>query len=365
MFTEAALRELLEYRSKAPLLSVYLNLDPSQGNMDAIRLHLRNMLREVNLPADEQRIWEYVDHGREWKGRSLAIFSCAPEDFFRAYAFGVPLRSRYFVGQQPYVKPIAHLLDDYGHYGIVLVDKQQARPFFFHLGELQELEEFQGEEVRHVKRGGASTFPGRRGGTAGTTDYEEEVVERNMKGAAAHVVRVFEPLRPRRLLLGGTEENVNLFRKSLPKALQSLIVGTFAMSLNANRAEVLEKALEIGQRAEQQREVELVEQMITAAAKGERGVVRLDETLEAVHAGRVQTLIVRDGYRAPGYQCQGCGYLTAQALETCPFCGASFQQIPDAVELVVRKVLESGGEVEIVSGVPALEPLKIGGLLRY
>lgn len=365
MLTDAAIRELLEYRSASPILSVYLNTDPSQGNADAIRLHLRNMLKDVNLPEDEARIWEYMDHEREWKGRSLAMFSCVADGFFRAYPLGVPIRSRYFVGHQPYVKPLAHLLDDFGHYGIALIDKQRARVFTFHLGELQELEPFQGEEVRHVKRGGASTMPGRRGGTAGRTNYEEEVVERNMKNAAEYVTRIFEEAHLRRLLLGGTEENIHLFRKQLPKSLQSLLVGTFPINLNANRAEVLEKVLEIGLRSEQKREAQLVEQMITAAAKGEKGVVRLDDTLEAVHAGRVQTLIVRDGYRAPGYQCQGCGYLTTQSLETCPFCNASFAQIPDAVELAVRKVLESGGEVEIVDGIPALEPVKIGGLLRY
>nr|BAL54759.1 hypothetical conserved protein [uncultured Chloroflexota bacterium] len=365
MLTDAAIRELLEYRSASPVLSVYLNLDPSEGNSEAIRLRLRNMLKDVNLPEDEARIWEYMAHEWDWKGRSLAMFSCAGDGFFRAYSLGVPLRSRYFVGRQPYVKPLAHLLDDFGYYGIVLIDKQRARLFSFHLGELQELEPFQGEEVRHTKRGGASAVPGRRGGAAGQTDYEEEVVERNMKNAAEHVGRLFEKVRLRRLLLGGTEENINLFRKHLPKTLQSLLIGTFPIQLNANRTELMEKVLEIGQRSEQKREAQLVEQMITVAAKGEKGVVRLDETLEAVHAGRVQTLIVRDGYRAPGYQCQKCGYLSTQSLMSCPFCGASFAEIPDAVELAVRKVLESGGEVEIVDGAPALEPLKIGGILRY
>ncbi|MFO3795996.1 MAG: hypothetical protein ACK8QZ_01760 [Anaerolineales bacterium] len=365
MLTDAAIRELLEYRSTSPILSVYLHVDPSQESTDAIRLHLRNILKNVNLPEDEARIWEYVAHEREWKGRSLAMFSCVADGFFRAYSLSLPIRNRYFVGPQPYVKPLAHLLDDFGYYGIALIDKQRARIFTFHLGELQELEPFHGEEVRRVKPGGAFAVPGKPGSAAGQTNYEEELVERNMKKAAEYVTRIFEEARLRRLLLGGTEENTNLFRKYLPKSLHSLLVGTFPIGLNANRPEVLEKVLEIGQRSERKREALIVEQMLTAAAKGEKGVVRLDETLDAVHAGRVQTLIVREGYRSPGYQCQGCGFLTTQSLEICPFCGTSFTEIPDAVELAVRKVLENGGEVEIVSDIPALEPVKIGGLLRY
>jgi predicted ATP-dependent serine protease len=67
-----------------------------------------------------------------------------------------------------------------------------------------------------------------------------------------------------------------------------------------------------------------------------------------------------------GYRCQRCSYLTTQTLPKCPFCGGAFDQIEDAVELAVRKVLEDNGEVEIIRDVPNLERAgSIGGLLRY
>ena len=135
--------------------------------------------------------------------------------------------------------------------------------------------------------------------------------------------------------------------------------------MTARPDEVKKKAFEIGQQAERQREMRLVESMITSAAKGAEGVVRLDETLSAVHEGRVQTLIVQEGYRAGGFQCQGCGYITTQALDACPFCGKSFAQIQDAVEMAVRKVMKDGGDVEIVYENPKLEEIGIGGVLRY
>jgi hypothetical protein len=50
---------------------------------------------------------------------------------------------------------------------------------------------------------------------------------------------------------------------------------------------------------------------------------------------------------------------------SCPFCGKSFNQIKDAVEMAVRKVMRDGGDVEIVYGSPALEEVGIGGVLRY
>jgi peptide subunit release factor 1 (eRF1) len=191
------------------------------------------------------------------------------------------------------------------------------------------------------------------------------VIDRNIKDAVEFAVRFFEENRVRRVLIGGTDDNVAQFRAHLPKAWQSLVVGTFPMSMTANHTEVLARAREIGQQAERRREARLVDEAITKAAKGAGGVVRLDETLSAVHEGRVQTLIVQEGYRSAGYQCAGCGYLTAQQLKTCPFCGKDFARIEDAVEMAVRKVMQSGGDVEIVRDNPSLEKVGIGALLRY
>jgi len=365
MLTDSALRELLNYTSPDPVLSVYLNTDMTEGSADAIKLHLRTLLKEVELPEDEAAILKYFEHERQWTGRSVAMFSCAPRGFFRAYPLAMPIHSLVFAGGQPYVKPLADLLDAYGGYGVVLIDKQGGRLFLFHLGELKEQEGILGEEVRHTKRGGSSALPGRRGGTAGQTRYAEEVADRNIKEAVDFATHFFEENHVRRILIGGTDDNVANFRHHLPKAWQSLIVGTFPMSMTAKHNEVLARALEIGGQAEQQREKRLVESAITAAAKGGNGVVRLDDTLDAVQSGSVQTLIIQEGFRAPGYQCQGCQYITTQKLDICPFCGKRFTQIQDAVELAVRRVMQAGGDVEVVHGNPQLEKAGIAGLLRY
>ncbi|MGE5224869.1 MAG: hypothetical protein ACM3PY_20735 [Omnitrophica WOR_2 bacterium] len=366
MLTDSNLQELLSFQAKYPVLSVYLNTDPSEGSADAYKLRLRSLLKDIDLPEDVETVVRYFDHEFDWKGRSVAIFSCAPEGFMRAYPLAVPVRSRVRVGDQPYVKPLADLFDAYGGFGVVLVDKQGARLFYFNLGQLGEQEGTLGEEIRHTKRGGSSSVAGRRGGVAGQTNYVDEVAERNMRDAADFAARFFALKNVRRVLIGGTDDNVALFRSLLPKAWQSLIVGTFHMPMTASKDEVQQRALQVGQEAERRRASQQVSAMITGAAKGKGGVIRLDDTLSAVHNGQVQILFIRDGYRAPGYQCKGCGYITAQELETCPFCGNKFKHIPDAVELAVRQVMKLGGEIEVLhDGQGAEEFGNIGALLRY
>jgi len=366
MLTDKDLRELLEFSAEEPVLSVFLNTDPTEGNADAYRLRLRTMLKPVDLPEDIEQVEQYLNREYDWSGRSVAVFSCAPRSFFRAYPLAMPVRSRVRVGDRPAVKALADMLDAYGGYGVALVDKQGARVFSFHLGALREQEGVLGEEVRHTKRGGASSLPGRRGGAAGQKRAGEEVVDRNMKDAVDFAVHFFEENRVRRVLIGGTDDNVAHFRSLLPKAWQSLVVGAFPMSMTASHAEVLGRAMQIGQEAEKHRENRLIETVITAAAKGSGGVVNLNETLNAIHDGRVQTLLIIDGYREAGYRCTGCGFLTTHNSQACPYCGSKFEQIEDAVEMAVQAVMQTGSDVEVIHASPALDKAgRIGALLRY
>jgi peptide subunit release factor 1 (eRF1) len=126
------------------------------------------------------------------------------------------------------------------------------------------------------------------------------------------------------------------------------------------------KTHHFGRQAEATREKQLVDTLISAAAKQEGAVVGLDETLAAAHAGNVRILIVADGLRAPGYRCDGCGYLSSQPTAQCPFCGASVKEVEDSIEMAIQQVLLDGGEVEIPETIGALAGKDgIGALLRY
>jgi peptide subunit release factor 1 (eRF1) len=366
MLTDANFQELLDFHSTNPVLSVYLNTDLAQRSSDAYKLELRQLIKSSELLEDNNGVGNFVEHSYDGSGRSLMLFSCAPEKFFRSYQLNVPIKSRLRISNNPHLKPLMDVLDFYGGYGVALVDRQGARLFAFHLGELLAQEGMMGSEVHHTKRGGASTMPGRQGGIAGRTNHEEMVIERNMKEIAEFSIHFFAKHKVRRVILGGTDDNLTNFRNHLPKTWQSLIIGSLPMQMTASANEIMASAMEIGQQAEQAHEQKLVNQAISGATRQHGGVVQLDSTLKAVHDGRVQTLLVREGFRAPGYQCQGCSYITAKALTTCPFCGKGFNQIKDAVEMAVRSVLQKGGEVEILQSV--LEDEKLGGIgaiLRY
>lgn len=368
MWTEDDLQELLAYSPESPVLSVYLDLDPGLAASDGHKLHLRQLVRpfEAEAADDVEALIRYLEHEHDGSGRSLALFSCQADGFFRSFPLAVPLRSRARRLEHPYVKPLADLLDAYGHFGVILVDRQRARIFHLHLGEMIHQVEFDGEEVRRIKSGGGSQATGRRGGAAGQTRYAEEVAERNLRQAAVTATQFFRDHAVRRIVVGGSEDTLAYFLDALPTSMRSLVIGQFPISMSANQHEIIELALAAAQAAERRRQDKLVERIVTSAAKGDDGVVTLDQTLDAVHSGRVQTLVLQEGLSRAGFRCRGCGYLTLQPLESCPFCGREFERIDDAVELAVRGVMETGGEVEFVRHNELLERSGgIGALLRY
>jgi peptide chain release factor subunit 1 len=360
MYHERELRELLSLTAPQAVLSVYLNMDPSKGSSEAYRLRLRTLLKEVQLTQDVQAVELFINRQYDGTGQGLAIFSCAEHDFFKVFPLAIPVHDAVYVGDRPNVRPLADLLDDYGGYGVVLIDQQGARLFHFHLGELQEQNGMMGKEIKHAKGGEDSAFRG------GQTHAHEEMVDRNMKEAAEFADDFFEQKRIRRILIGGSDHNVALFQSQLPKSWQSLVVGTFSISMNASHTEVLSRAFEVGQKAEQKRESHLVDSLITSAAKGSGAVVGLGDTLAAVNNAQVKTLVLLPAYQVPGYRCTGCGFLVTKSKGSCAGCGGAVETVPDLVSMAVGSVLSHGGDIETIrESEPFRQAGEIGAFLRY
>jgi peptide subunit release factor 1 (eRF1) len=349
---------------------MYLDTDCAVQPAETIKLQVKGMLRELNgaNEQDAEIIERFLDHSYDWTKPGLALFSCAPNEFFKAYPVAVSFRNRIRVGQRPYVKPLAHLLDFYAHYGVILVDRVGARFFDYHLGELQHSEGFLGDEVRKLKKGSGSSSVGMRGGARGAqggSRHEEEVAQRNMREAAGAAARFFAKKPIRRLFLGGTSENVAQFRELLSKQLQSTVAGTFSMDMTAGEHEVREQTLALLSQANAERERKLVQTLITTNAKGGSAAIGLDDTLQAISDKRVQTLIISDGLRIPGYVLDQAGFVVAN-LARSPLSDTELLAVSDVIDSAVAYTMIQGGHVEVIADDPDLEAAgRIGALLRY
>jgi rubrerythrin len=368
MFSRDDLQQLAEYQGRYAVLSLTLNVDPTRRTKDEYRLALRHLLHQVQGRGngDAAAIERFFDQEYDWSGRGLAIFSNQKENFWKVYSLAVPITDSVYLGPKPYITPLANLWDVYGRFVVALLDKQGGRFIFVQMGEVVDGDGILGEEVRRVKAGVGSTPNARRRNPDEPTDrHVNEVIKRNVKETAHALAEFCEKHTPRYVVLGGNPEVISDVRSHLLQPWAERVIGTIPGDVDDADLVVRDRALMVVEDFEAQRESALADAAITAAAKSSHGAVRLDRVLTAAHAGQVQTLLVAEGYRAEGYRCRQCGYLTIVLADQCSFCGGSFDQIPDAVEAAISKVIEQGGRVEVVRDHKALNEVGVAALLRY
>lgn len=367
MIHQVQLQELLDYNSQGnKVASLYLNTDTAQESSENIKHHVRGMIRDGELHNTEsaQMIERYLDLSFGWDSAGLALFCCGELDYLQAFPTAVSFRNRLRIGPKPYIKPLAHFLDFYAHYGVILIDSVGARFFAYHLGELKVTEGFMGEETQKLKKGSGSSAHGMRGG-AGGGRHEEEVVNRNLRDAANAAVNFFANKSIRRFFIGGTAQTVAHFQELLPKQMQSCIAATFSMDMNAGEHEVRAQTLQLLGEANAKQEERMVTQLMAAKASGQQGVVGLDATLQAINDRRVQTLIISDGFRAPGYFNEPSGFVVADLTKS-PISPEELTPVDDVVDIALNFTMNQGGHAEVVNKNLMLEENgRIGAILRY
>ena len=268
MFDEKSLRELAAIEAGGPILSLYLNVDPTQHAAEEYRLALREMLKQAEGLVDEDDInavKRYVDLEYNWSGRGLVLFSRQAEGIWYVLPLAVPVHNGITAARKPYISPLVELDGFYGRYAVALVDRQGGRFFLFQMGELMAQEGAVGEDIRSVRKGRGSSVVGMRGGSQASGRKEAALVQRNLRDTAAALADFCQEHHPRRLLLAGAEHTVAQFRDLLPVKLQEIVVGTFNANMEAGDNEIRELAFARLMDLEDARRRELVEAVVTAA----------------------------------------------------------------------------------------------------
>ena len=102
-----------------------------------------------------------------------------------------------------------------------------------------------------------------------------------------------------------------------------------------------------------------------AASFNDKGSLGLANTLVAVQEQRVQTLVISEGFGAPGSVCAHCGYLTLRPSDKCPICGGEARTVPDIVEHLVRRAIGMDMEVVFVEDAELDKAGSIGAIWRF
>jgi len=357
---EKELQSLVEFNGVQPVLSLYLDTNLAHQSKDAVKLlfreHTKNLPREAAPIIGE--ISKYLDFEYDWQSRGLAIFASGKE-LWKVIPLPIAVRTQAVWANRPYVRVLSDVLDRFGAYAVALFDQRSLRLFAVAGGKIQAATESFGEELKRHKQGGWAAARYQR--------HEDNLVLHNLKQAVEVLQAFCQETGCKRLMLAGSAEVLAQVRELLPNPLRSLIIGEFTADVQASPNAVLTLSLDIAAQADLMEEQQLVEQVVTAAAKGGSGVIGLADTLSALHQGRVHQLLVEENYTASGYVCGHCGYIAAEHAAKCPYCGYSeISASPDVVNRAIHKALETGATVNVVRESDALTQAGgVAALLRY
>jgi peptide subunit release factor 1 (eRF1) len=362
MYVDEDVRQAIEFESDVhtPILSVYLDVDPGRRTAEKYKLALRNLLNKATgANADDiKRMQNYLEMGYNRQGRSLVMFSCAAHDFWWAKSYMVPVEDAAFVGRRPYVRQLAKLMDTYERYGVVHVDSQGARLYVYTMGMLEAAEGYLGEEVKVHKAGGWAAARYQR--------HEVGVAQANLQDAAEIAEEFYRRANIRRLLLAGTDKNVARFQELLSHRLRAMVVGRFAAGANATPAELSEKALKLVQKAAAEKAIATANEIVDTVHKQGSAVAGLAETLTAVQEGRAAHVVVLSGFARPAYRFVDTGYILLDLGDDKELGSGRVQELPDAVESVLRRAMGQGIGVTILDEHAGLAKLgSIVALTRY
>ncbi|OGW40921.1 MAG: hypothetical protein A2Y97_03000 [Nitrospirae bacterium RBG_13_39_12] len=373
MLNREELREIAKMRAgEAYFVSLYLNVNPITNKKYDYVIHVKNMIKETlekmdkkeikRTNGDFEKIDAYVMANKRIFKKGLVILTSQEKKFWVEFHLSVPIKNEIILDKTPYIKPLLDILDNYQRYAILLVDKESARLFIIHIGEIEEYTEVHSENVpgKHKKGGWYSLS---EKSYERHTDYH---VSLHLKEVVKQLDIFLSRENVGRLIIGGSEDAVTKVKALFPQTVNEKIIGTFQAEMFANSKEILKKTEPILRAFEKQKEDKTIEDLVTKAMKNENAVIGIENVLNAIQEGRIMKLIFIKDYRHSGLKCNNCGYLSIQHISACPYCKGKTQKVNYIVDLAAQKAVEQGALVEVTSDNKKFKDSgSIGAFLRF
>jgi peptide chain release factor subunit 1 len=376
--TRDRLRRLAETRAGgAKVLSLFLNLDPREFATPAARsTEVRSLLdragrlvreesehltheQKESLRADLERVSTELGNGVGTKAaHGLAIFTASAAGLFEVLRLSKPIDHEPVIADAPYLAPLS-LIGAAEWWCVVLVNRRTARLF---CGSSDALEEFglvdDAVRNRHDQGGWSQA------------NYQRSV-DKDAQDHLKHVAEVaFERMKrnlPEGLLVGGPQETLSDFEGTLHPYLRERLAGRIDIDVeNSTVEDVRRCAAERIEVVHRERDDAALARLAEAFGTNGRAASGLSDVLAAVHEQRVETLLVDQGYQAPGVVCPRCGWLGGKGFSECQADGTPVERRDDIVEVVIERAIRQDARVHVLIDRPELASHgHIAALLRF
>lgn len=370
MITRDDIARLSALTSEHGIVSAYIKVDPQLGyqrgqpvmKFKGAYARARRTADEAAAAAMERehpRILEFLE---SWKqnGRAIAIFACSPDKIWEVIELPVMLPTYVSVGPTPDTQALARVLE-MPRVGVLLLAGGDAR-LYVGRPRAEEQEMSRSEEIpnRHDQGGWSQARYQRH------VDFHRSNVLREV---AEETAKLFHGKGFDRLVLVGIETTTKEFEGLLPDPVRKRVIGRLSADFKTESDDsILARAHEVAEQDRLSSEAALVEEAVNYAAAGGRGATGIDNTLAALTAGNVDSLLVAEGMTADGSACLSCDHFSAGKFTRCPICGSTECEDIDVIDRAVDYAFLNGSHVIVTGGAASALLQSHGGMaavLRY
>lgn len=348
------------------ITSLYLNISPLDYPKGEYRLIWKNFQKEIlnfstedreikkSLLDDAEKISNFLDQEINISANTLVIFSCSAKDWFEVYPLYPSLKSKLVIDKDPYTRPILRLLLSQNPYLIILVSKDKARIFTYHLGIIKEEGEVESEVPKKHKQGGWEASDWQRWHETHVIWHLKDVVD---------FIKKFDG--DKKIIIGGSSPTISEFKELLSKNLQERIVGELNLEITSPMKEILDKVEKFINEWEGKEVEELVERIFVNTKKGKDSTFGVEEVAYVVHEDRIQTLLVTENFEKEGFQCPKCFYISPYLTE-CPFCNIKMEKRKDIIDEIIEEAINKKAKLIFIKDRNLGEKIEnIGAILRF
>lgn len=372
MLNSAELKEIASMDGRNYFVSLYLNVDPIFNKKGDYMVHFKNMMKGTvealdkaiykRVKDDLAKIDNYVLSNKRMFKKGLALLGSSESSFWKEYHLGVPVRNELTIDNVPNIKPLLNILYNYQRYAVLVVDKESARIFVIHLGEIVEYGEVHTKDIpgKHKKGGWFALSQ---------DHYERHIdyhVGLHLKDVVDRLDSFLSVEHIGKIIIGGSDEAVSMVRGMLHKTVLDKVIGPVRIEMFAKPDEVLNKVQSIVLEYDKKEEEKTIEDLVARTLKHDKAVLGINDVLDNLQKKRVMKLVILEDYKTSGYGCKSCGSLTAQMTDKCPFCQGKMESVNDIADLAEEMAILQDALVEVVAGSRILmDAGGIGAFLRF
>jgi peptide subunit release factor 1 (eRF1) len=322
-----SLRRLGALRPEIPVLSLYLDLNPTDfGTQRARQSAYTSLLDEahkrveeydtdhdgrVSLRADVERASAFLDAYQPRGGRGVAIFAASAADLFEPHTLPRAPHTQVVIDDSPYVTPLVEAADT-RDWLIVLVDSRHAR--FLH-GNTDHIEEFE-------RRTDAVAGQHERSGPTDHQRWVEHEVDQHLRKVAHELDVHVGTGRFDKVLIGGPPEIVPRFEQQhMSSPARERLAGRFELDVGDTVPDdVRQAAMACFEEDERRHERAVLDRLTERLGRGERAVAGTDDVLAMLEQARVETLLYEERFAPPepGLLEEAIEEAVAQSAEVLP-----------------------------------------------